>query len=548
MKIPRRRFLQATAAAGLSASFISDAVQGMPAAASSGGKSVRRYHVCLSHKECKKNPDLLPTVKLSGVAEVWQPSYFYGYWYDTLENLRAGRRQVEEAGLGWRLLTCPLGHPGDSLGESSGDLALTPPKHWKMATRPDGSRYCGTSWHPPATRENAEAIRKMAALDPGFVFLDDDFRLAVSPGQIGGCFCDWHKKRFVERTGFSPAQMESLLDDVKNRRLTPALREWVHFTCDELTACFQAQQAAADRVNVGPMVMYLGAEKAGIRLTDYQDVPFRVGEGHFGDDSFGKVKGKTNELFSVLFHRRFVKPEWAYSETTAYPFDALSAKNVAAKLAISTIADVRNTMFMSGLTPYPIEYWETLAPAMRRQAEIHAKIAGAELCGPFKHIWGEASRYVSDDRPFSLFLACGVPFSVCEDLATDGWNFVSDFDAREWPESDARRAVEQGGQVIVRNGAKKPCERTESIGESLPELFKLKHRLVAQGYKGPYVKEDKPVVCAWYPSARAVLLWNLSNETETFHLETGSGTIGAKVGPLDAELIVHPDLARRSPA
>ncbi len=37
---------------------------------------------------------------------------------------------------------------------------------------------------------------------------------------------------------------------------------------------FRAQQAAAPRVRLGIMAMYLGAEKAGIRLRDYAGVPF----------------------------------------------------------------------------------------------------------------------------------------------------------------------------------------------------------------------------------------------------------------------------------
>jgi hypothetical protein len=60
-----------------------------------------------------------------------------------------------------------------------------------------------------------------------------------------------------------------------------------------------------------------------------------------------------DELFSVLFHRRFADPQRCYSETTAFPADRLSAANMAAKLVISTLADVRHTMFMSGLTPFP---------------------------------------------------------------------------------------------------------------------------------------------------------------------------------------------------
>ena len=175
--------------------------------------------------------------------------------------------------------------------------------------------------------------------------------------------------------------------------------------------------------------MYLGAEKAGIRLADYHDVPFRVGELMFDDGSFAPLKGKTNELFSSLFHRRFARPELAYSETTAYPAHRLSAANMAAKLAVSTISDVRNTMYMSGLTAFPREHWQTLGPAMKRHAELHPRIAGHVPHGPLKHFWGEASRCVGDDNPFSLFLALGVPFEVTSQPAADGFTFLSDADA-----------------------------------------------------------------------------------------------------------------------
>ena len=82
---------------------------------------------------------------------------------------------------------------------------------------------------------------------------------------------------------------------------------------------------------------------------------------------------------------------------------------MAAKLTVSTLGDVRNTMFMSGLTPFPRQHWQTLAPAMKQHAEIHRKIAGHRPHGPLKHYWGEASRYVGDDNPFSLFLGWESP-------------------------------------------------------------------------------------------------------------------------------------------
>ena len=119
----------------------------------------------------------------------------------------------------------------------------------------------------------------------------------------------------------------------------------------------------------------------------------------FDDRSFAPVKGKTDELFSSLFHRRFVRPELAFSETTAYPADQLSARNMAAKLAVSTLSDVRNTMFMSGMTAFPREHWQTLAPAMKHHQELHRKVAGHRPKGPLKHFWGEASRLRGRRQP-----------------------------------------------------------------------------------------------------------------------------------------------------
>ena len=78
-------------------------------------------------------------------------------------------------------------------------------------------------------------------------------------------------------------------------------------------------------VQLGNMLMYLGAEKAGIRLADYRNVPFRVGEVMFDDGSFAPVKGKTNELSVRSSTAGSPGPELAYSETTAYPAHRLSA-------------------------------------------------------------------------------------------------------------------------------------------------------------------------------------------------------------------------------
>ena len=278
------------------------------------------------------------------------------------------------------------------------------------------------------------------------------------------------------------------------------------------------------------MVMYLGAEKAGIRLEDYAAAPFRVGELMFDDSSFAPVKGKTDELFSVLFHRRFVRPELAFSETTAYPADQLSAAHLAAKLVISTLADVRHTMFMSGLTPFPREHWSVLAPAMREQARLHAGIAGHRPHGPFKHFWGEAQRLVGEDHPFSLWLAAGVPFEVVEKLSPEGWHFVSDYDAREL----AAAPGEAAAKVICRDSAATRPLSAEVLAESLPALFAFKQRIKPQLREVPHVEEDEPAVCAWYPSARKVVIWNLSTEARTLTVADGERRIPLRLGPLQA--------------
>jgi hypothetical protein len=278
--------------------------------------------------------------------------------------------------------------------------------------------------------------------------------------------------------------------------------------------------------------MYFGAEKAGIRLKDYAGAPLRVGEMMFHDAAFAQLKNKTAELYSCLFHRRYVTPELAYSETTAYPADQLSAANMAAKLAVSTIADVRNTMFMSGLTPIPNAHWDTLGPAMKKHAAIHAQLAGHTPQGPFKHYWGEASRYVGDDNPYSLFLAAGVPFEVIENPADNGWVFLSEWDARDVAAGKVKSA---GAKLIARAEAGSP--EIETVPEEMDALYALKHRLAESLRATPYVIDDKPVVCAWYPTCSQVLLWNLSESEEQFTLRIDDKAMSVTVAPLDVELV-----------
>jgi hypothetical protein len=498
--------------------------------------SPRRYCASVSIGALDADPELLQTIARSGVDEVYLACFFNGNWNNSLEEVAAWNKRIEAAGMEAHQITIPLGHP--SFTETQPDyMAQVGFKEWQAGQRPDGKKYLGVCLHPGATEANVEALKEISKVCPGTIFVDDDFRLAPAPADIGGCFCDWHRDRFIERHELSPMDWEALLAAAEQREPTPLMRLWVEDTCDELTASFKAQQAAAaPDGRLGIMVMYLGSEKAGIRLDDYRDVPFRVGELMFNDASFAPVKGKTNELFSALFHRRFAKPELAWSETTAWPPDQLSAANMAAKLIITTIADVRNTMFMSGMTPFPRSHWEVLAPAMKEQAAIHAKLAGHVPKGPFKHYWGEHSRWVGNDNPYSLFLATGVPFEVVDAPAAEGWTFLADADAKGRA-TDAADAAVSPDRLIHRPESGAEVAGARVVKEELNDLFALKHELLQEMEGVPYVEQDVPVVCAWYPTARAVLLWNLAETPVDVVVRMGEQQRPASLGPLGSALL-----------
>ena len=533
----RRAFLTLCAAAGVNAHAVADQPGGAVPNPEPHPAATRHFHLCISPAALEADPELLDTVAAAGVGTIWLPGFFYGHWPNALERLAVCRDRIRRRGLAVQAINIPLGHPGDSLGASDDGFPLTPPPHWKPAQRPDGSTFTGTSLHSPAVQENADAVARLHRAGYSQVFLDDDFRLATGPGVVGGCFCAAHRQRFLTSHGLAPGAWDELRDDVAQRRLTPLARSWIDFTCDELTAGFHTFAAAAPPLTLGLMVMYLGAEKAGIRLADYRGVPLRVGELMFSDAGFAPCKGKTDELFSALFHRRFVAPELAYSETTAFPADALSAENLAAKLAVSLLSDVRHTMFMSGLTPFPRAHWQTLAPAMQRQAALHPLLAGHQPRGPFKHLWGEASRYIGDDRPFSLFLGTGVPFEVTAQPARDGWTFLSDCDARA---AASAPQPQPGTTFVARPQAGTALPGGRLIEESLAALFQLKRELLPQLQSVPVVLEDEPFVCGWYPTARRVLLWNLSEQRRQVTLRQHGQTWPVTVDPLGIALSETP--------
>ena len=526
MNLIRRDFLKIAAIAG------TGALAGFIPFSTAKSGNFRSFSLCTNTTALNNHPDFFDLVISSGVTDIWMPIFLYGYRPYPIEDILHWKEKFEKKGIAVFTLSVPFGHPGNSLGGAY-DFESTP-KHWPRGIDIDGNKYSGTSVHSVITEENISVIQKISQSGFNKLFLDDDFRLARTPGMIGGCFCSEHQNEFLGKYGYGAKDWVQLKQDIRDRNLNSTLKNWINFNCDQLTSSFRAQQAAAPDVALGIMVMYLGSEKAGIRLGDYKGSLMRVGELMFDDRSFTLLKGKTDELFSALFHRRFVSPEMAYSETTAYPADRLSAKNMAAKLHITTISDIRNTMMMSGLEPFPLTHWSTLAPVMKKAAAMHQKIAGQKLQGPFKHYWGESSRMVGNDKPYSLFLAAGIPFEVTETPASDGWTFLSDFEAKD---VDSGKLKSKGTKFVYGTNTDKKLDGLRYLPENLTDIYTFKHEILPHLKGIPYVEEDKPVVCAWYPAIKTVLLWNLSETRASFTVNMDGKKHTVEMEGLDSELV-----------
>ena len=65
----------------------------------------------------------------------------------------------------------------------------------------------------------------------------------------------------------------------------------------------------------------------------------------------------------------------------------------------------------------------------------------------------------------------------------------------------------------------------------------LKREILPHLEKVPYVEGEVAVVCAWYPTARAVLLWNLSEEREDLSIRYGGLRRTVSVDGLDMVLL-----------
>ncbi|HNT88459.1 MAG TPA: twin-arginine translocation signal domain-containing protein, partial [Candidatus Hydrogenedentes bacterium] len=207
--VSRRRFLKRCAAAGAGLCLTPH----IAAQAAAKGNAVRTYHASISIDALDNDPELVDILKDAGVDAVWLACFFHGHWHRPVEDAVVWKRRIEAAGMAARQITVPLGHPTftDTQPDYMPGVPLTP---WKGGVRPDGQRYHGVCLHEGATEANVAAIRQLKGADPKVVFLDDDFRLAPSPNDIGGCFCEEHKQQFLQRGGYGDQEWGALIEAV----------------------------------------------------------------------------------------------------------------------------------------------------------------------------------------------------------------------------------------------------------------------------------------------------------------------------------------------
>ena len=166
---------------------------------------------------------------------------------------------------------------------------------------------------------------------------------------------------------------------------------------------------------------------------------------------------------------------------------------------------------------------------------IEEEIAGLKPKGPFKHFWGWDSRLVGKDKPFSLFLASGIPFEVIDEVTKDGWIFLSNEDAISVVEG---RVMAKSNNLVVRKDAEVVGDDFIQLEETMDDIFAFKKSIIPKLKNIPYVEGDTPVIFSWYPTAGKALLWNVNEVEQSYKILLNSKVLHeVSIEGLDVALI-----------
>ncbi len=336
--------------------------------------------------------DKVPLMRAAGVRTVWLDNFIYGVWQNTPEEASRAKRMLEDEGFEVQAITVPLGHGGgDALNGDGSDPTI--PASWHNRIGADGS-VLGTT---TCVDDTVIADCRRAAeihLELGFtqLFYDDDLRMASWGPHLQGCYCDRCLARFYRQyprfDGMSRADILRLGTPGSEVR-----DAWETVQCDSVIRFLQEVTPAGQ--TPGIMLMHNGDRRHGLdvrRMKEaFPNALFRVGEGHFGDDSFLHPLARPAIETSIRKQLRLIgSSENAFSESTTYPVGALSPENWIEKMRWEIGAGLRNIYLMSGNVFLTEPYWRALIAAREELCELAARTPLPALDGeesPEDFVW-----------------------------------------------------------------------------------------------------------------------------------------------------------------
>lgn len=304
----------------------------------------------------------------ANIRYLWMFWYNSGTWYATEAEARQAKEYLGKMGFQVGGCACLVGHPGESLDPGGEEEKNYLPKAWQYRIGRDGRpvKHCGCI-NEAMMADAVLCMEAFARIGIREVFFDDDLRVENFSHETGGCFCDDCLAEFARRGyAMSREALVSRLD--RDMEITHA---WQRLGCDRVFEFVRRLHEAGERlgIRIGIMLMPMGDERHGLdaaRLTAaFPDMYVRVGEFHYDDASFESDEGHREQISWIRKHLGLLaNPANAFSETTAYPADALSADNLIEKIKLEIGQSLRNIYLMSGLQTYPRYYFQRLREVM----------------------------------------------------------------------------------------------------------------------------------------------------------------------------------------
>ncbi len=335
----------------------------------------------------------VPWMKAAGVKTVWLDNYIYGAWQNSLEDAVRAKQLLEAEGFEVQAINVPLGHGSNALNGNGDTPDPTLPATWRNRIGPDGSRLGTTTCvDDTVITDSRSAAETLYSLGFTKLFYDDDLRMGNWGPALQGCFCDRCLERFYAKyprfAGMGRGDIYA--------SATPGSElwnAWCDIQCGSVLRFLD--ETTPDGLTPGMMIMHNGDERHGLDIkrmkARFPHALFRVGEGHFDDESFRHPDGLAAIETSIRKQLNLIgSVENAFSESTTYPVGALSPENWIEKMRLEIRCGLRNIFLMSGNVFLTEPYWQALIAARDELEELAAATPLPTLTGeklPEDFIW-----------------------------------------------------------------------------------------------------------------------------------------------------------------